>query len=68
MTPEKWLLRIERRYVIPYSDKSTRLAADDVLYLAALYAKDIRRTQSLTGLDLQGWLSPAQAYSEPMGI
>jgi hypothetical protein len=56
------LLDEERRYVVPIdSDKSVPLAPDDALHLAALYANDIRRTQSLTGLDLQDWLDPVSA-------
>jgi Sulfotransferase domain len=61
------LLAKKRRYVVPVnSDKSVPLAPDDALYLAALYANDIRRTQSLTGLDLQDWLDPTSAFAEPM--
>jgi len=57
----------EQRRVVPFeSDKSVPLAPEVADYLAALYADDIRRTQSLTGLNLQGWLDPASGYDEPM--
>ncbi len=61
------VLRAERHYIVPVeSDKSAPLASEDAEYLAALYADDIRRTQSLTGVNLENWLDLAFPYEEPM--
>jgi hypothetical protein len=61
------LIEEKRRYVVAIdSDKTVPLSPDDALFLAAVYANDIRRTQNLTGLDLQDWLEPASVYAEPM--
>lgn len=59
---------VKRRYVVPLpGGPKTPPAADDLEYLGSLYADDIRRTQSLTGLDLGDWLGAPGEYQEPMG-
>jgi Sulfotransferase domain len=63
----KNVLRAERRYIVPAeSDHSTPLHREDADYLLALYADDIRKTQHLTGVNLEDWLTVAAPYAEPM--
>lgn len=53
-------------YIVPLKPGSVGSLDDAPLRarLAALFARDIDQTQTLTGLDLGDWLSPA--YAEPM--
>jgi hypothetical protein len=61
------VLRAERRYIVPVeSDQGTPLQRKDADHLLALYADDICRTQRLTGIDLEDWLTLIPPYAEPM--
>ncbi len=56
-----------RRYIVPLdSAASAPLTPADASYLLTLYADDIGRTQTLSGLDRNDWLDPNSAYVEPM--